>query len=344
MNKVKGIHSVDFKVQAKGHGCVNFNGKYSYYSENAQKDVDNVKTPKMLGFSNVKSILEDGKKKEYYTAEESIEKNKNAQIFISENCLRNWIFKEGFPNHVSKLVNCNAFDLLSSPFGLIRGFVITDNPPLKRKSCLLLEKATDNKRNLICETRTTSGQGNNTSLHTVITAGDTEYEFFGSINIEDLQFISTDDIFGRASILATSDNLKELALKITENISNLAKELELDLKPNAEYGFWKKKHRVISEGEWGIALNQDAIHVLVEWTLNKIKELYIHQAKSYMKVDTVLCDYNSGSHFRIKRDETAISSSKDKEYEIYYEKIEPTHDQLTNEDNFKGKPLRKNQK
>jgi hypothetical protein len=331
MSKQKNIHSVDFKVKAEGHGCVNFNGKIKYYSEDVGKTVDNVKTPKMLDFSSIKSISDDGKTILYYSAEESIEKNKNAQIFISENCLRNWIFKEGFPNHVSILTKDHAFDLLSSPFGLIRGFAIADKNPLKRKSCLFLEKAIDDNRKLICETRTTTKESGNTSLHTVISTGNTKYEFFGSINIEDLQFISTDNIFGRASILSTSDNLKELALKITKNISNIAKELDLNLNPITEYGFWKKKGRVISEGEWGILLNQDAIHVLVEWTIDKIKNLYIHQAKSLMKVESVLCDYNFGNHFRIKRDITASSSFKDRDYEIYYEKTNPTHEQLVEE-------------
>lgn len=330
MNKIKGIHSVDFKVEATGHGCVNFNGSYRYYSENAQDNVDNVKTPKMLGFPNIKSSLNGDEKPRYNTAE-SVINSQVAQIFISENCLRNWIFKEGFPNHVSTLTKDHAFDLLSSPFGLIRGFAITDKNPLKRKSCLFLEKAIDSNRNLICETRTTTGQSGNTSLHTVINTGNTKYEFFGSINIEDLQFISTDNIFGRASVLSTSDNLKDLATKITENISNIAKELELSLKPVAEYGFWKKKGRVISEGEWGILLNQDAIHILVEWIIDKIKNLYIHQAKSLMKVESVLCDYNSGNHFRIKRDTTSISSFKDRDFEIYYEKMSPTHEQLVEE-------------
>jgi hypothetical protein len=319
MSKQKNIHSVDFEVKATGHGCVNFNGSYRYYSENVQGNVDNVKTPKMLGFSNVKPSLNEDEKPKYITAE-SVINSQTAQVYISENCLRHWIFKEGFPNHVSTLSKDNAFDLLSSPFGLIRGFAITDKNPLKRKSCLFLEKAIDNNRKLICEMRTTTKQSDNTTLHTVINVGDTEYKFFGSINIEDLQFIPTDNVFGRAAILSTSDNLKDLATKITENISNIAKELGLSVMPVAEYGFWKKKGRVISEGEWGILLNQDAIHVLVEWTIDKIKNLYIHQAKSLMKVESVLCDYNFGNHFRIKRDITSSSSFKNGDYEIYFEK------------------------
>jgi hypothetical protein len=204
MSKQKNIHSVDFEVKATGHGCVNFNGSYRYYSENVQGNVDNVKTPKMLGFSNVKPSLNEDEKPKYITAE-SVINSQTAQVYISENCLRHWIFKEGFPNHVSTLSKDNAFDLLSSPFGLIRGFAITDKNPLKRKSCLFLEKAIDNNRKLICEMRTTTKQSDNTTLHTVINVGDTEYKFFGSINIEDLQFIPTDNVFGRAAILSTSE-------------------------------------------------------------------------------------------------------------------------------------------
>mgnify|MGYP003404145560 CR=1 FL=1 len=325
MNKVKKIHSVDFKVKASGHGCVNYNGSFKYWSDSAGKVVENVKTPKMIGITNHKTT--DPNENQKYITAESIPSNENAKVYISTNCLRHFLFKEGFPNHVSGLTRDHCFDFLTNPNGLVRGFAITDGNPLQRKSALLLEKAIDIKRNLVCETRTTSGCKDSTSLHTVIDTGATEYQFFGSINIEDLQFISTDNIFGRACILTTRDQLLVLTEKITKTLELIAGEYGLNGNPKAEYGFWKRKHRVITQGEWGILLNQDAIHTLVTWTLDKILNLHIAQSKNYMNVDSILTDYNSGRQFRIKRDEKSIVSEKNTDYEIYYEMVESTHQQ-----------------
>lgn len=319
MNKVKGIHSVDFKVQARGHGCVNFNGNYSLWSYDAEKYVTNVKTPKLIGLSS----MEDNKK----ISSKDIISNPSVKMFVSTNCLRHSIFKDGFPNHTSELTRKNVFNLLSNPNGLIRGYAITDDVPLMRKSCLLLEKAVDNKREFIDEILTTSGQRDNTSLFGQINAGETEYDFYGSINVEDLQFISTDNIFGRANALAEKDEVVKLAEIVSASLTSLSLELELDNMPVAKYGFWQRKGRVIKEGEYGILLNQDAIHTLVQWTIDQIGNLYINQAKGNMIVEKVFVDYNSGKHFRIKRDVSSTTSIKpdDIQYHEYYIETEPTH-------------------
>lgn len=326
MNKNKKIHSVDFKVIAKGNGCVNFNGSQTFWSSEAAQKVSNVKTPKLLNFSAKVSPDEKDKIQKYLSPEDVIA-DKQIKMYISTNCLRHALFKTEFPNHVSELKMSNCFDLLKNPGGLIRGYAVTDTIPLSRKSSILLEKAVDHKRNLVHETLTTTGVRDGTSLFAEINAGETEYVFYGSINIEEIQFISTDNVFGRASILASKEELVELAREITEMLEILSSQLELTSVPKVEYGFWVRKHRVIKEGEWGMLFNQDAIDVLVKWCLNKLENLVVKQAKGHMETESIVIDYNNGKHFRIKKDELSICETKDAEYEIYYEKLDSTRSQ-----------------
>lgn len=328
MNKNKKIHSVDFKVKAKGNGCVNFNGSQTFWNSESAQKVNNVKTPKLLNFS-AKILSEEKDKIQKYLSPEDVIADKQINMYISTNCLRHALFKTEFPNHVSELKMSNCFDLLKNPGGLIRGYAVTDTIPLSRKSSILLEKAVDYKRNLVYETLTTTGARDRTSLFAEINAGETEYVFYGSINIEEIQFISTDNIFGRANILASKEELTELTKDITEMLEVLSRQLELNSVPKVEYGFWVRKNRAIKEGEWGILFNQDAIDVLVKWVLNKLENLVVKQAKGHMETESIVIDYNNGKHFRIKKDELSICETKDVEYEIYYEKLDSTHSQST---------------
>lgn len=50
INKVTGVKTVDFKVIAKGHGVVNWNGSASL--SNDGRTVDNHLLPKLRGYTN----------------------------------------------------------------------------------------------------------------------------------------------------------------------------------------------------------------------------------------------------------------------------------------------------
>lgn len=59
--------------------------------------------------------------------------------------------------------------------------------------------------------------------------------------------------------------------------------------------------------------------ILIDATLEKLSELVIRQAKSYMYIDEILVDYNDSSKMmRIKRDEGSISSNKASNYANYF--------------------------
>ena len=76
---------------------------------------------------------------------------------------------------------------------------------------------------------------------------------------------------------------------------------------------------IYEEGENGILLNEDAIQILVETTIEKLKELSIRQAKSYMYVDEMTVDFNDSSKMmRIKHDSSQIVEQKDGDYAVYF--------------------------
>jgi protoporphyrinogen oxidase len=76
---------------------------------------------------------------------------------------------------------------------------------------------------------------------------------------------------------------------------------------------------IFEEGENGILLNNDAIRTLVESTIQKIKNLSIRQAKSYMYVDDVMVDYNDSTKMmRIKRHPSQIEPKQKSNYAVYF--------------------------
>lgn len=57
INKITGVKTVDFKVTAKGHGVVNWNGAASL--SNDDYTVDNHLTPKLRGYTNLSGKVKE---------------------------------------------------------------------------------------------------------------------------------------------------------------------------------------------------------------------------------------------------------------------------------------------
>jgi hypothetical protein len=200
--------------------------------------------------------------------------------------------------------------------GLVRGFVVpaTQN---KRTSPLLLEDFVDQLGNGNFEQFGQAGVRDSSSFYSKTTFGDTEYISYGSISIEQLQFISLDKKFDREAMQIKTGEGEEVAQLIEEFI------VSLDTKNRSVKATFHencvRNGTIFEEGENGILLNDDAVDVLVEETLKMISELSIRQAKSYMYVDDVLVDYNDSSQMmRIKRDESDISPTPSTNYAHYF--------------------------
>lgn len=309
--KITGIRSVDFKIVAIGHGVVNWNGPTNLQGEDG-KTVDNHTLPKLRGYTNLSGRVKDTGYK--YRKEPTDIDFKVNPLYISQNCIRHHLFREqAFDLHYANAKNIK--EVLASLTGLVRGFVVpaTQN---KRTSPLLLEDFVDQLGNGNFEQFGQAGERDSSSFYSKTTFGDTEYISYGSISIEQLQFISLDKKFDREAMTIKEGEGEEVAKLVEVYIQSL------DNKRSPKATFHKNCVRngtIFEEGENGILLNDDAVAILIDETLRKLSELSIRQAKSYMYVDSIELDYNSSSKMmRIKSDEGSIVSTLDSEYAQYF--------------------------
>ncbi len=312
MNKVTGIRSVDFKIKALGHGVVNWNGPTTLTGDGG-KTVDNHTLPKLRGYTNLTGKVKEDTGYQYKKEATDID-FKKTPLYISQNCIRHHLFKEqAFDIHYAKKNNLDK--VLASITGLIRGYVVPSTQN-KRTSPLLMEDFVDQLGNGNFEQFGQAGERDSSSFFSKTTFGDTEYISYGSISIEQLQFISLDKKFDREAM-----EIKEgQGEKVAEGVQAFIQSLNPNLKPEATFHEnYVRNGTIFEEGEHGILLNGDAIQALVEQTLLQISELSIRQAKSYMYIDEITMDYNdSNKMMRIKRDESNISEEAESEYATYF--------------------------
>ncbi|MDP3743613.1 MAG: type I-Fv CRISPR-associated protein Cas7fv [Methylotenera sp.] len=322
MQKVTGIKSVDFKVVAYGHGVVNWNGPTTLTGDSGNT-VDNHTLPKLRGYTNLTGKIKDTGYK--YKKEASDINFKETPMYISQNCIRHHLFRDqAYDLHYAKDKNLN--DVLASITGLIRGYVVPSSQ-CKRTSPLLLEDFVDQLGNGNFEQMGRSGskekgkddKGNDVasnSFFSKTTFGETEYLAYGSISIEQLQFISLDKKFDRAAMTIKTGEGEQVAQAVQDFIKSLdpSKNPTATFHPN-----YVRAGTIFEEGEVGILLDNTAIDILVTETIRMISELSIKQAKGYMYVDSVLVDYNdSHKMMRIKRSESDISETPNADYATYF--------------------------
>lgn len=310
--KIIGIKSVDFKIVAKGHGVVNWNGPTTLVGDGG-KTVDNHTMPKLRGYTNLSGKEKDtGYKYKKEATDLDFKKN---PLYISQNCVRHHLFREqAFDVHYA--TEKNIQNLLASLTGLMRGYVVPSSQN-KRTSPLLLEDFVDQLGNGNFEQFGQAGARDSSSFFSKTTFGDTEYISYGSISIEQLEFISLDKKFDRAAMSVKTGEGEEVAKLIEAYIVSID---EKNRSPKATFHEnYVRNGTIFEEGEVGILLNSDAVDVLIDVTISKLKELTIRQAKSYMYVDEVMVDYNDGSTMmRIKNDESSISNAPQSPYATYF--------------------------
>jgi hypothetical protein len=315
MNKVTGIKSVDFKITALGHGVVNWNGPTSLMG-NSGTTVDNHSLPKLRGYTNLSGRIKEETGYKYRKEATDID-FKKTPLYISQNCIRHHLFRnQAFDVHYANKSKAeNLTNMLASVTGLVRGYVVPSSQN-KRTSPLLLEDFVDQLGNGNFEQFGQAGERDSSSFYSKTTFGDTQYLAYGSISIEQMQFISLDKKFDRESMSIKAGQGEEVALAVQSYIQSL----NTDLHPVATFHEnYVRSGTIFEEGEVGILLNQDAIQALIEYTIELISELTIRQAKSYMYVDSVVVDYNdSNKMMRIKRDENSVSVEPQGEYAVYF--------------------------
>ena len=313
MQKVIGIKSVDFKIKALGHGVVNWNGPTTLQDDG--RIIDNHTLPKLRGYTN---ITGEKSEKGYSLKKSPTEIDfKKTPLYISQNCIRHHLFRDqAFDIHYANEKKIDDLTkVIASITGLVRGYVVPSSQ-CKRTSPLLMEDFVDQLGNGNFEQFGQAGARDNSSFFSKTTFGDTQYESYGSISIEQLQFISLDKKFDRAAMVISGNQGEEVATAVQKFIQSL----NSDLNPTATFhANYVRNGTIFDEGEAGILLNNDAIQAVVEYTLEQISELSIRQAKSYMYVDEILVDYNdSNKMMRIKQDEGDISPQPESDYAVYF--------------------------
>ncbi len=322
MEKVTGIRSVDFKVTALGHGVVNWNGPTTLRGDDG-KTVDNHTLPKLRGYTNLTGKVKEDTGYQYKKEPTDID-FKKTPLYISQNCIRHHLFRDqAFDIHYAAEKSLQG--VLASITGLIRGFVVPSSQ-CKRTSPLLMEDFVDELGNGNFEQmgrsgskekeKNKKGEESSNSFFSKTTFGDTKYTSYGSISVEQLQFISLDKKFDRCAMVIKDGQGEEVAQVVQDFIQALNE----DLAPKAAFDQnYIRGGTIFEEGEMGILLNDDAIQALIEHTLQMISELSIRQAKSYMYVDEVLVDYNdSYKMMRIKHREGDISEQQNGKYATYF--------------------------
>lgn len=319
--KVTGIKSVDFKIKALGHGVVNWNGPTTLQSDG--RIIDNHTLPKLRGYTNLTGKVSE---KGYKLKKDPSDINfKHNPLYISQNCIRHHLFRDqAYDLHYAKEKALEK--VIASITGLIRGYVVPSSQ-CKRTSPLLVEDFVDQLGNGNFEQfgraggkekeMTKSGEEKSSTFFSKTTFGDTEYLSYGSISIEQLQFISLDNKFDRAAMTNIKEGQGE---EVAQLVQDYIRSLNPELSPDATFHEnYVRNGTIFEEGENGILLDQDAIRILVETTIQKIKELSIRQAKSYMYVDEVWVDYNDSTKMmRIKRDFSQIENQPKSDYAIYF--------------------------
>ena len=312
MKKVTGIKSVDFKITALGHGVVNWNGPTKLTGDGG-KPVDNHTLPKLRGYTNLTGKVKEETGYKYKKEATDID-FKKTPLYISQNCIRHHLFRDqAFDIHYAAEKSLQG--VLASITGLIRGFVVPSSQ-CKRTSPLLMEDFVDELGNGNFEQFGQAGERDSSSFYSKTTFGNTKYTSYGSISIEQLQFISLDKKFDRCAMVIKEGQGEEVAQAIQDYIQSL----NSDLNPQAIFHKnYVRGGTIFEEGENGILLNNDAIQALIEHSLQMISELSIRQAKSYMYVDEILVDYNdSHKMMRIKKDVSEISEEPSSDYALYY--------------------------
>ncbi len=328
MKKVTGIKSVDFKIVALGHGVVNWNGPTTLTGDDG-KTVDNHTLPKLRGYTNLTGKIKEESGYKYKKEPTDID-FKKTPLYISQNCIRHHLFRDqAFDLHYAAEKSLQG--VLASITGLIRGFVVPSSQ-CKRTSPLLMEDFVDGLGNGNFEQMGRSGTKadkeaakdddgkktkakSSTSFFSKTTFGDTKYTSYGSISIEQLQFISLDKKFDRCAMVITDGQGEEVA----QAVQDFIQALNPNLNPRAVFhANYVRGGTIFEEGENGILLNNDAVTALIEHTLQMISELSIRQAKSYMYVDSVEVDYNdSHKMMRIKQGEST-NPQPSGEYAVYF--------------------------
>jgi hypothetical protein len=260
--------SIVFKGTINSNGIVNFDGKDAKWM--LREAMTNFRS--QLSHGNVKIA------KHAYTCEGTDANGHpiyKAVLKISKDCLRNGIFKNDQPFHNPGIVHAPAvlIKLLASFAGLLRGYMFADDG-IKRKSPVYISDAVQVSNNVSTIDIGTQSSPKETKVDGDAEAGLTmhfkesiggmvTYEFQGSIDISELQFISLSQMYDRLAIDPNYLPAYTVALEAT-----------LGSKVGAK-AFYTKTTATNGLPEEGILLTPEQVKVLIVAFFTRLLDLEI---------------------------------------------------------------------
>lgn len=268
---MKNAKRIDFRFTIKGTGVVNFDDsdqKYMYLHSNFN-NAENTSNRRL--WPGEKNNVNYAKKNFTIDADGSL----NFKLKISDNCLRNAIFEKDAVAHHSGISHFDKllYNYLGSPGTVLRGYFLTKGKgqsSINRKAPLFITYAeqTNNAVSHI-EVHTKSGEKDmriekkDNSIFSVETVGEIEYAGHGSINLQELQFLSADQQFGRLGFDPDKFGLFATAMK--RYFPNFQSELK----------YFLLKTSVIELPEQGALFSNDEVIELVRNFFNRLLYLDI---------------------------------------------------------------------
>jgi len=291
---------VEMSINASGFGCVNTNGNINPRTGNNKS--------------------EDGFENKVYP------KSRGGKMYIANNSIRSYLFldeargfmlnsKVGFNNNKGdngaltlgkKDLPSSSQLIASSYLGLLRGYMLVEKggESIKRKSPLTItdfmnqSELPPNKNEVMVNHLAVDEDGNkeSNSLFYAETWGDTHYTSKAIINIENLQFVSTDSRLGHREVDFGADpkkgdnqaDIEKFKSALVNNIIEIATQRGWPTEGiDATFGLYEKKGTLLKFPEEGFLLSEQAVRTLVKETVERIRNLQIVKSKGFMKVDTV---------------------------------------------------------
>ena len=253
-----------FRIKIKGNGIVNYDFKgqkriLKKLVNHLYNEFDNTSYAK-------KNFYGDGQYK----------------IKISSNSLRYSIFRNDMIAASVNIMNSKTLlnSYIGSTVGILRGYLFAKSISLHKSGAFTIVDAEQTSEALsYMEQFTKSGDktasDNSNTIFSKETIGDIEYQSFGSINLESLQFMSCDPIFGRLNF--HPDDVEILTTILKNNIPNF----------NSEKGYYKLKTSSVDIEEEGIKFSDENVKFLVKELMIRILSLKIKRSGAYAELDSL---------------------------------------------------------
>lgn len=261
------VKSIELKVLFEGEGCVN------YDSPECQTFLGNRFTNRKVTKKAFKWGKNENNETVFYF------KNK-----VSSECLRHELFKNEieFANPNNSLIEPAYLKSITKPAMILKGYLTTAEYSTKLSSNISLGDALDvqdyieyNRKNVMYEVHTQSGEKTENSLYYVEMCPNTDYESHGFIHLDRLQFLSCDVLYDRPSVLLDGGTEEQIYLD----------EMRQRYGDDISFKYYYKKNS-ITEDEWaerGILFSRDAVDMLTKDGLERVMDIYIKRKGAFLK-------------------------------------------------------------